>query len=297
MMEKKYARLAALLAAAVLCGNGAPSMAANIFGTKDNGWHTVIDSDYTGKVCGNQDYSDSDSDAGFIVTGRVEMTGGIVTGQIYGGYSYRYKYDVSGSTVEISGGEVTEDVYGGYSDQRAATHNKVTITDRGKVNGDVYGGYSHEKSATYHETSATWNTVEISSGEVTGDVYGGYSSSYSGEASVNMVEISGGKVTGDVYGGRSKEGAATDNTVTINGGTVGTEDSSSIVYGGYSSSGEVSGNTVELLGLANVSEASLYGRNDDASTGYDGNTLLINGWSGSAKSVKNFDEVTFQNIR
>ena len=28
MMEKKYARLAALLAAAVLCGNGAPSMAA-----------------------------------------------------------------------------------------------------------------------------------------------------------------------------------------------------------------------------------------------------------------------------
>ena len=27
-MEKKYARLAALLAAAVLCGNGAPSMAA-----------------------------------------------------------------------------------------------------------------------------------------------------------------------------------------------------------------------------------------------------------------------------
>ncbi len=324
-MEKKYARLAALLAAAVLCGNGAPSMAAELAGNKDNGWSIVIENGNNGYVYGNKE--DSNSNANFIVTGRVEMTGGIVTGQIYGGYSYTYKYKVSGSTVRITGGEVTGDVYGGRSKEDAATWNKVTITDRGKVNGDVYGGYSHEESATY-------NTVEISSGEVTGDVYGGYSnwdgevyggySNWDGEVYSNTVKISGGKVTGDVYGGRSKEVSATGNTVTINGGTVGTEDSSSIVYGGYSSSnakvsnntvtitggevtgdvyggysssGEVSGNTVTITGLANVSEASLYGRNDDASTGYDGNTLLINGWSGSAKSVKNFDEVTFQNIR
>lgn len=293
-MEKKYARLAALLAAAVLCGNGAPSMAAELAGNKDNGWSIVIEHGNNGDVYGNKE--DSNSNANFIVTGRVEMTGGIVTGRIYGGYSYRYGYEVSGSTVRITGGEVTRDVYGGYSKQHTATRNKVTITDRGKVNGNVYGGWSDEKSATY---LATYNTVEISSGEVTGDVYGGYSSGYSGEVSDNMVTItSGSTVKGSVYGGYSSSNAkVSNNTVTINGGTVGTEDSSSIVYGGYSSSGEVSGNTVELLGSADVSEASLYGRNDDASTGYDGNTLLINGWSGSAKSVKNFDEVTFQNIQ
>ena len=98
-----------------------------------------------------------------------------------------------------------------------------------------------------------------------------------------------------VYGGYSDGGEVLGNTVTITGGTVGTEDSS--VYGGYSDGGKVSGNTVALSGDANVTAASLYGRNDDVITGSSGNTLLIDGWSGSAKSVKNFDEVTFRNIR
>ena len=290
-MEKKYARLAALLAAAVLCGNGAPSMADELVGNKDNEWSIVIENGNNGYVYGNKD--DSNSNANFIVTGHVEMTEGTVTGQIYGGYSYKYKYEVSGSTVMINGGEVTRDVYGGYSKQHAATRNKVTITDRGKVNGNVYGGWSDEKSATY---LATYNRVEISSGEVTGDVYGGYSSGYSGEVSDNMVTItSGSTVKGSVYGGYSNGGGeVSGNTVTITGCTVGTEDSSSIVYGGYSDDGEVSHNTVALLGSADVSASGLYGRNDE-STG-SGNALVLDDWSGTVKSLHNFDSIEFRNV-
>ncbi len=313
-MEKKYARLAALLAAAVLCGNGAPSMADNIFGTENNGWHTVIDSDHTGSVYGNQ--NDPDTTTG-TVTGHVEMTKGTVTGYVYGGYSSS-KSKVSGSTVAISGGKVTEDVYGGYSNGGEVSGSTVMITDGtvGTVERrrEVYGGWSNKGAAT-------GNTVTITGGEVTWSVYGGYSKSNS-KVSGNTVTITGGKVSdvlgAAVCGGESNGGAVTGNTVTITGDSV-----VWAVFGGFSNRGgevsgntvtisggstvedsvfggssngdtDVTGNTVALLGSADVSEASLYGRND-ASTG-SGNTLLIDGWSGPVKSLHNFDSIEFRNV-
>ena len=209
-MEKKYARLAALLAAAVLCGNGAPSMAANEVGTEDNGWHTVIDSDYTEDVYGNQDHPDTTN----TVTGHVEMTGGTVTGQIFGGYSY---WDaVTGST--------------------------VTITSGSTVENSVYGGYS---SSSSYGGEVSGNTVTITGGKVTGDVYGGRISV--GAATGNTVTITDGTVNDGIYGGCSSYGgAATGNTVTITGGTVGTVDSSRSVYGGCSNAGAATGNRVTI---------------------------------------------------
>ena len=56
-MEKKYARLAALLAAAVLCGNGALSMAADWWegdGTKTIKITAGNASEITGDVYGNK---------------------------------------------------------------------------------------------------------------------------------------------------------------------------------------------------------------------------------------------------
>ena len=246
-MEKKYARLAA------------PSMAANEFGTEENGWNTVIDSDYTGYVHGNDDHPDANG----TVTGYVKMTGGIVTGQIYGGFSQLNK--VSGNMVTINGGTVKNSVfggvYGGCSNRGAATYNTVKISD-GTVENIVYGGVSHGSEATNNTVTITGGTVGTE--DSSSIVYGGYSTSTYGEVYKNAVTITGGTVTGKVYGGYS--------------------------YGG----GEVSGNTVALSGLADVSTSDLYGRND-ASRG-DENTLLIDGWSGSAKAVKNFNEIQFQHL-
>ncbi len=338
-MEKKYARLAALLAAAVLCGNGAPSMAANnIFGTEDNGWHIVIDNGHDGNVYGNKEQINPTTGA---VTGHVEMTGGTVNGRINGGYSNEgavtgstvtitsgstvensvyggyssssgYGGEVSGNTVTITGGKVTGYVYGGRISVGAATGNRVTITD-GTVNDGIYGGCSSNGGV------ATGNTVTITGDTVTGYVYGGCSNA--GAATGNRVTITDGTVNNGIYGGWGYTDA-TNNRVTITGGTVGTVDSSRSVYGGYSDmgaatgntvtisggkvggdvyggyswngSGEVSGNTVALLGSANVSAASLYGSNKAGTCSR--NTLLINGWSGSTQSVKNFETIRFQGV-
>ena len=360
-MEKKYARLAALLAAAVLCGNGAPSMADDLW--VGDGTKTITitaASKITGDVYGNKDTPNTTAGA---VTGHVEMTGGNVMGhQIYGGFAedagdvkdstvtitggsvdggdvyggWSNKGEVSGNTVRITGGtvDISGSVYGGSTDVGLATYNTVTING-GEMTGEIFGGWGDTdatnnrvtitdgtvKNSVYGGQSnngkATYNTVAISGGEVTVDVFGGYSNKGSatyntvtitdgtvtvyvcggstdgGAATRNTVTINGGKVTGIVCGGYGDTGA-TYNKVTITGGTVGDDVSGGTVYGGYSNGGEVSDNTVALSGSADVSKARLYGSNKAGS----GNTLLIDGWTGSkVQDVQNFSDITFQNIQ
>ena len=138
--------------------------------------------------------------------------------------------------------------------------------------------------------SADSNAVYISGGSV-GYVYGGESES--GEAHHNTVNISGdAKITGEVYGGSSNDGEAYDNTVIISGGSV-----SGDVYGGYIDldySGSAYDNEIIISGSADITNANLYGRNDKASG--TGNTLTIDGWSDSTKSVQNFNSINFDNI-
>ena len=290
-MEKKYARLAALLAAAVLCGNGAPSMAADWW--EGNGTETIkITEDNAFRIArdvyGDQGHPDTTNP----VTGHVEMTGGTVTGgDIYGGWA-KEAAAVKNSTVKISGGTVgtenrSRSVYGGRSSSNSGevSDNTVRITG-GTVTGDVYGGRSKEGAAT-------GNRVTITGGTAKSSVYGGCNNG-DGEVSGNTVTITGGTV-GDtfataVYGG-SSYGDATGNTVAITGGTVKGD-----VYGGWSGGDntDVTGNTVVLSGSAVVSEASLHGRN--AASKGSGNTLLIDGWSSSTQSVKNFDTIRFQGV-
>ena len=233
-MEKKYARLAALLAAAVLCGNGAPSMADNIFGTENNGWHTVIDSDYTEEVYGNQGHLDANG----IVTGHVEMTGGIVGDDVYGGWADNAG-DVKDSTVTISGGTVDRrrSVYGGYSSSNSGevSDNTVMITSGSKVKGSVYGGYSNgggEVSGnTVTITGCTVNDAYDSTG-----VYGGYSH---GDATGNRVTITDSTVNG-IYGGWGYTDA-TNNRVTITDSTV------NVIYGGWGDT-DATNNRVTITG-------------------------------------------------
>ena len=323
MMEKKYARLAALLTVAVLCGNGAPSMAANEVVTEENGWHTVIDSDHNGSVYGNP----NNPDANGIVTGHVEMTGGTVGGEVYGGFA-EDAADVKDSTVTITSGTVgtvgtvdsSSSVYGGCGNGGEATDNRVTITG-GTVTGYVYGG-------RMENGNASGNTVTISGGTVgtvddSNGIYGGYGN---GGATNNRVMITGGTVgtvgsSSSVYGGCSNAGAATGNRVTITDGTVnngiyggwGYTDATNNrvtitggtvkgnVYGGCMEKGNASGNTVTLSGDANVEEAALYGwkltyEKGGAPAETADNDLIIDDWSGTVKSLHNFDAIDFENI-
>ena len=191
-----------------------------------------------------------------------------------------YDKDASGGNVTINGNaEVTSVVCGGRSDGISAHHNTVNISG-GSVTGNVFGGTS-ESGQAHH------NIVNISDGSVTRVVYGGRSADRS--AYHNIVNINGGTVADDVRGGYSDTGEAYDNTVNISGGSV-----SGDVYGGYVAQGIANNNEIIISGSANIENANLYGRNDNASG--TGNTLTIDGWSGSTQSVKNFNYIAFKNI-
>ena len=157
-----------------------------------------------------------------------------------------------------------------------------TITG-GTIDGDVFG----VGNGNYDEDASGGN-VTINGNAETYAVYGGRSGS--GSAHHNTVNISGDAkvIVGTVYGGRSDGSSAHHNTVNISGGSVLRD-----VYGGYVAQGIANNNEIIISGSANIENANLYGSNKSNGTG---NTLTIDGWSGSTPSVQNFNDIAFKNI-
>ena len=219
------------------------------------------------------DYDKDASGGNVTINGNAEVTSVVCGGRSDGSSAHH-------NTVNISDGSVTGNVFGGTSESGQAHHNIVNISgDNSKVT-RVYGGRSVDRSA-YH------NIINISGGSV-GDVRGGYSWRFN--ACNNIVNINGGTVTDDVRGGWSDTGEAYDNTVNISGGSV-----SGDVYGGYVAQGIAYDNEIIISGSADITYARLFGCNDRA-TNDTGNTLTIDGWSGSTQSVQNFNDIAFKNI-
>ncbi len=238
----------------------------------------------------------------------VTVIGGIVSDNVYGGYASTYLDQ------HIPTGKAFID--------NDASYNKVTVSG-GIVSDSVYGGYAAAdvqdipKNIRNIHVSAYKNNVEVSGGTVSNNVYGGYVAADMSDdilakldninitADQNSVTVNGGTVSGNVYGGYVAADMSDDilakldninitanqNSVTVSGGIV-----SGNIYGGYAVDGHarVSDNTVTLSGTADVSEASLYGRNPKAH-GTD-NNLVIDGWQGTVKSVNNFDRIDFKNL-
>ena len=267
----------------------------------------TIDGDVFGAGNDDENYSEDASGGNVTINGNAEVTDNVYGGMSGKGEAYNNTVNISDgsvggsldavyggrsisgnahhNTVNISGDSVTSYVYGGWSATGRAYDNTVNISD-GSVGGSlgaVYGGYS-KNSEAHH------NTVNISGGSVTGNVFGG--NSYSREAHHNTVNISGGSVSSTVYGvcgGWSATGRAYDNTVNISGNAKVTGN----VYGGWSKYDSANDNTVNISGSADIENANLYGSYNDTDTG---NTLTIDGWSSSTKSVKNFNDIAFKNI-
>lgn len=132
----------------------------------------------------------------------VDMNGGMVAGNIYGGMVESGAGAATDNTVTMIYGTVAQDITGGESTSGASRRNAVTISG-GSVNGYVYGGYSHSGDATD-------NTVTISGlASVDHDVYAGFAES-GGVATGNTVRIEGTPTFGPtsvLYGGNANTGS------------------------------------------------------------------------------------------
>ncbi len=225
-----------------------------------------------------------------VVSGNsVEMSGGTAASSsssyVAGGYGG--SGEIKENSVILSGDSVAGSIYGGRGASGTVSENTVTISN-GNANGNIYGGQGSGDTKN--------NTVEITGGTTSGKyIYGGIGN---GEVSGNEVSLSDAQINSSVYGGySSSSGTVTGNTVNISGDAKFKQYAS--IYGGYSGSGTVSDNTIKVSGNAdNVSGSAdlsmvyLYGANKKGSD----NTLTLDGWTGTVRTLKNFDAIRFQNI-
>ena len=264
-----YKILAAVLAAGSLgLYAAAPVAAADNFNAPEDG--TIVNENFD-NVYGN----------GTPIT----ITGGTI-GNVYGVGEYYYNDDASGGNVTINGNaEVTSVVCGGRSDGISAHHNTVNISG-GSVTGNVLGGVSKSGQAHHNIVNISGDNSSVTR------VYGGRSVDRS--AYHNIVNISGGSV-GYVRGGDSEIGKVYNNTVNISGGIIGEANDIVNIYGGYiDNSGSAYDNEIIISGSADITNANLYGYGGDP-TNATGNTLTIDGWSGTAKGIYYFENIEFKN--
>ena len=219
----------------------------------------------------------ADVSAGYEENGNYYVTDDYETISNSNGYNNVYG---NGHSFTINGGKIIVSVFGVGDESYTgdASGGNVTINGNAKVTGVVHGGRSISGEA-YN------NTVNISGGSVTNNVFGGYSKN--SVAHHNIVNISGGSVSGNVFGGDSGNSVAHHNIISISGGSV-----SGDVYGGFAY-GSANDNKIIISGSADIENANLYGSNKINDTG---NTLTIDGWSGTAQSVVSFNDIAFKNI-
>ena len=225
----------------------------------------------------------------------ITITGGTI-GYVLGVGKNGYTGDASGGNVTINGNaKVTGNVYGGYSDSKIdITNNYVTINNS-TISNNVYGGYSNGNNSGGGNTNG--NHVIINNSSAT-DVFGGYSlgGNKNGNADGNYVTINNSTINGQVCGGYSYNANANGNHVTIINSTI-----TGNIYGGcngYVNNTEMKGNTVTIKGNTDITDARIYGgfcywANAQVQRG--DNTLILDGWSGTAKGIYYFENIEFKN--
>lgn len=235
------------------------------------------------------DYGDGDD--GSVISNKVIMSDGkaqeVVGGEAFGTGT------VETNCVTMTGGEA-QNVYGGATYNSSVTGNYVEISGKAIVTGSGDNGYEEDGVKT---------TNKGVYGAISGDPKGDNEVTF-GSLENNSVKISGAAHISNAYGAYSFGGAdVIGNSVELMGNATVSGD----VYGGYSETGVVTGNTIELSGNANVNTANLFGYDKKTSTvsfrrtlsqkaASSGNTLAINGWSGSVNKVKNFEKIKFGEI-
>ena len=268
----------------------------------DGSWHGNSGKGKVVKItAGNSFTNDADiySSKDYSMALSLQMDGGKIGGNIYGGWSENNR--VSNNRTEISGGTIFGNVYGGWANKEWANGNLVEIANDVVVGihptdaGNVFGGYSVENEASHN--------IVNSYGYVAHNIYGGYGKISSNE---NKLTLGDGCKTQRVYGGYSKTGSANKNEVTIYDNVILDE-----VYGGYGK-GSANDNVVYVEnvtaesasyiplvgGLANDTEKGMANYNKVTLINTNGNFVVSGGKSlNSTIHSANNNEVTIENSR
>ncbi len=224
----------------------------------------------------------------------------VVEGDIYGGYVSSLNTMTSNdNTVNIYDSEVTGNIYGtlvttssqANGDKTETNNNTIEIVNsiinknaENKGDGDIYGGAANNKG----NTESNNNSIHIKNSKTEHNIIVGYASSYNNK------------------GYNDPTASAQNNEIIIEG----KDNSFKDITAGYAEvwkggSVEIKDNNITLLNAngANYNESNLYGydyyldADSQNNTVIEGNTLTLDNWSGTVKSINNFNDIEFKNIQ
>lgn len=256
---------------------------------------TKADNNY---VAGGMVTVDGDAESNSLT-----ITGGAIEGNFsYVAGGYTAKGTAGSNTLQVSGGTIgtvqgsKPFVAGGYTASGDATDNTAILSgvSIGTLNGiDSYtaGGYSGKAGKAAGNSLTVLNSsIGIENG-TKAYVAGGYAGA--GDATDNTLTISGGTIgTGNkayVAGGYAGKGNANNNTLTVFCGTIGTGNQAYVAGGLADKSGNANNNTLNLSGVTiGTNSAEGYVAGGYANKGDDtGNTVTISGGTfGSSENTE-----------
>ena len=193
----------------------------------------------------------------------------------------------------------------------SAINNHVTVTNLQHAEGGseikLVGGES--KGNFYNNTLTapsdipayvSGNSIDIYGENEIAEIYGGIGSDQWGNklltVSNNSINIYGKVQSQLIIAGYSENADVDlkDNIITLHKDS---EVKGNIVAGlSGGANAEISGNEIRLWETANVEEANLYGFEEATTNTHDNNLVIDKGWTGTANSVQNFNNIKFNNL-
>ena len=302
-MNKKVLTMAVL---AAVCGMAA----APVWAANSGGHVNVVDGKYVGDngAANNKLFIDTDF-SNDIISGlgtgtdavknnSIEMSAGIIRGQLIGGMS-EGNGDIASNSITISGGGIDGNVYGAYTEgDGAVTNNSIAMSGATVGRGEVYGVY------TKGDGDVTNNSVIISDSAIDGVIYGAYTegsgavtnnkviisgdatdisrekvsgglSMGTGTVAYNNVTVKGGTIHDRVLGGGSAHGIAEYNSVIVEGGVIGDS-----ITGGVAMDNAARHNSVKISGTAEIGRDVMGGFIEGTAAGdVTDNSVIISGGS------------------
>ena len=284
---------------------------------------SIIDGGIVGSIAQGGENSNLEASNNEVVIMNTSVTKGVIGGRVYLGTTS----SSSENKVTITDKSVVEgDIYGGYVSSlntMTSNDNKVIIYDS-EVTGNIYGTVVKTSSkANGDKTESNNNIVNIfnstinKSGESDGDIYGGAANNKGNtESNNNSIYIKNSRTEHNIivgYASSYNNNGYNDPTASAQNNEIiieGKDNSFKDVTAGYAEVWkggrvEIKDNNITLLNAngANYNESNLYGydyyldADSQNNTVIDGNTLTLDNWSGTVKSINNFNDVEFKNIQ
>ena len=225
-------------------------------------------------------------------------------------YAARVLYGTADSNnLIITDSAASGDIYGAFVDYGSAINNHVTVTnlkyaEDGNaiqlIGGESHGNFLNDAMDDFSDIPAyvSGNSIDIYGENEIAVIYGGFGENEGDNKLLtvnnNSINIYGKVQSQLIVAGYCENSDVKDNIITLYKGSEVKGDIAAGFGGGESA--EISGNEIHLLENAKVEEANLYGFVEATTNTHDNNLVIDKGWTGTANSVQNFNNIKFNNL-